>query len=416
MRRKHEADLIVVGAGPAGLAATAAAISRGRKVILIDRNQRPGGQIWRQGLESFLPQQADRLIRRITGDQLTWLPEARVVDAPDTGQLLVEQQEEGVLCTAPAVILATGARELLLPFPGWTIPGVMGIGALQALVKGGLKVSQAKVILAGTGPLLLPVAASLTRAGARLALVAEQAPGSDLLRFALSMLTDPLRLFEALVHRLHFAGSSYRSGVWVSRAIGAERLSEVELTDGRKTWIEPCEWLGSSAGLIPNTELAQLLGCRLIHGAIAVDGGQRTSIAGVWAAGECVGVKGEHAALIEGEIAGAAAAGDSSVAARLQGPRRSGRYLGSRMVHIFAPRQELLSRCDPDTIVCRCEDVPFGALDPAWTQRQAKLRTRIGMGACQGRTCGPACTALFGWEENRVRAPLENPTLSAWVS
>jgi NAD(P)H-nitrite reductase large subunit len=169
--------------------------------------------------------------------------------------------------------------------------------------------------------------------------------------------------------------------------------------------------------LVPNTELAQLMGCQTSGGAIRVDDQQSTSVAGIWAAGECTSVKGEEAAMTEGEIAARAAVGDRAGAmnAKLQRRRNAGRAFGALLGSAFAPRAELLALVDDETIVCRCEDVRRGALNPAWSQRQAKPWTRLGMGACQGAVCGPACTTLFGWERNTVRPPLGTPVLGAWA-
>ncbi len=416
MTRRCEADVLIVGAGPAGLAAAAAAASRGRRVLLVDQGIRAGGQIWRHRDVAELPPLARRMMAQVQTDRVQVLAQARVVDAQGPGSLLVESQGEMIRCEAAATVLCTGARERFLPFPGWTLPGVTGIGGLQALLKSGLTIRGSRVVLAGSGPLLLPVAAAVAQAGGHLALVAEQAPWQTLAAFAAVAFRSPARVMQAIRYRSAFR-APYRVGTWVTRALGTERLSEVELTDGHRRWIEPCEWLGHSVGLVPNTDLARLLGCALAGVGIAVDAEQRTTCEGVWAAGECTGVKGEMAAITEGTMAGAAAAGDASAAgnATLQRARDAGRRFGVSLAQACAPRAELLALPDADTVLCRCEDVPCGAIDPAWTQRQAKLWTRVGMGACQGAVCGPACGALYGWHENQVRPPLGTPTLGAWA-
>jgi hypothetical protein len=177
-----------------------------------------------------------------------------------------------------------------------------------------------------------------------------------------------------------------------------------------------CDWLATGAGLVPHVELAALLDCALAADAVQVDAAQATTVPGVWAAGECTGVKGDAAALVEGEIAGASAAGDDSGVRRtsLQRRRASGLAFGRRLEEHFAPRRELHELATPETIICRCEDVRRGDVDPAWSQRQAKLWTRVGMGECQGAVCGPVCATLFGWGPNAARPPVGNPLCGGW--
>jgi hypothetical protein len=177
-----------------------------------------------------------------------------------------------------------------------------------------------------------------------------------------------------------------------------------------------CDWLAAATGLMPSTELGQLLGCALDHAGIIVDSHQRTSVPSVWAAGECTGVKGDAAGIAEGAIAGHAAAGAVVFPVALRRARTAGLAFAERLRGTFAPRTELATLADPDTIVCRCEDVRRSEIDPAWSQRQAKLWTRVGMGECQGNVCGPACEALFGWDLNAARAPIGAPTCQQWMT
>jgi NADPH-dependent 2,4-dienoyl-CoA reductase/sulfur reductase-like enzyme len=184
----------------------------------------------------------------------------------------------------------------------------------------------------------------------------------------------------------------------------------VTLTNGRRTWSEECDILCCSYGLVPNVDLALLLGCAVDEGRVVVDPSQRTSVPGIFAAGEPTGIGGELAALTEGEIAGLCAAGRSaSVDRSLATARLRWRAFAERLSLAFAPRAELRDLATPDTIICRCEDVSLSRLDPSWSVRQAKLYTRIGMGPCQGGVCGPACGFLFSWPHGRVRPPLGAP-------
>lgn len=412
----REVDVAIVGAGPAGLAAAAAAAESGRRVIVIDQSPRVGGQIWRHRDEGALGAMPRALFARVAAAGVTILTGTAVLDAVSPRQLLVDGAHGVEVIDMAALVIATGARERFLPFPGWTLPGVAGVGGLQALLKGGTSFRGHRVVLAGTGPLLVAVAAALADADARLVLVAEQAPLRRVGRFALHALSDVGRLRDAVRYRWAFARTPYLTDAWVVAAHGGSQVRNVEIRTARGTRTVACDWLGCAAGLVPSTELARLLGCTVEADRIAVDHSQATSVPGVWAAGECTGVKGDAAALAEGEIAGRAAVGDErgATSAALIRARDAGRQLGARMSAAFALRPEVLNLSAPDTIVCRCEDVRRDEIDPAWTPRQAKLWTRVGMGACQGAVCGPACSALFGWPANTVRAPLGAPSCGAW--
>ncbi len=304
---------------------------------------------------------------------------------------------------ANVIVLASGARELLLPFPGWALPNVFGVGGLQALVKSGLPVRGRRIVIAGSGPLVFPVAATVASAGGSLVMVGEQADATRVAAFAASLWRSPGKLVAAARYRAAFAGSRFRTGCWVERAEGDGRVERVVLTDGRRRWREECDLLATAAGLIPNVEIAAALGCAVSASGIAVDDRQETSIAGVYAAGECTGVAGEDAAIAEGAAAGRAAAGREATGQRT---RAAGRAFARRLSASFAPRRELLERAQASTVVCRCEDVRYGQLRPEWGARQAKLLTRVGMGACQGRVCGAALERMFGWEAPTVRPPL----------
>ncbi len=310
-------------------------------------------------------------------------------------------------------MLATGARERFLPFPGWTLPGVFGAGGLQALARGGFPVAGKRIVVAGTGPLLLPVAAHLRQMGGRVTTVAEQASRRQLARFSASLSRQPGKLLEGLQYRAASGGSRYRLGCWPVAALGSENVESVRLTDGERTWDESCNLLACGFHLVPNTELASLLGCALRDGIIEVGDVQQTSIANVFAAGEPTGIAGLDSALLTGTMAGLAAAGKLEEARALLPRRKKFERFAARLNAAFALRPELLALAQPDTIVCRCEDVRYGALTGYKSWNDAKLQTRCGMGPCQGRVCGPATEALFGWRTSSVRPPLIPVPLSA---
>jgi D-hydroxyproline dehydrogenase subunit alpha len=411
-------DVLIIGAGPAGIAAACAAVESGAHVGVVDDNSAPGGQIWR-GLtgagdsSSHHPPSGAaakwhaRLQRANATGNLTRIFGATVISNPEPATLIAESQVETFALRFKKLILATGARERFLPFPGWTLPGVMGAGGLQALVKSGLPIRGAQVVIAGSGPLLLAVASYLKKSSARVLMIAEQAPASRVRSFAAKLISHPQKLWQAAMLRVELLGIPYRYGTWPVRAGGAEKLEWVELTDGTKTQRVACDFLACGFHLVPNTELAALVGCKLRDGCVAVDESQQqTSAANIFCAGEQIGIGGLETALIEGEIAGHTAAGNFQRAKSLFAKRNSARKFAAALEKTFTLRDELRNLATPDTIVCRCEDVTRARLAQHHDWRSAKLQTRCGMGPCQGRVCGPAVEFIFGWKAESVRPPI----------
>jgi NADPH-dependent 2,4-dienoyl-CoA reductase/sulfur reductase-like enzyme len=417
-----DCDVAVVGAGPAGIAAACRAAESGARAVLLDEALVPGGQIHRHLPGRKPPEAARPWLERLVRSGAAVCPGASVFDAEsrDGGFRVEAEKDAGRLTVlARAVVLATGARELFLPFPGWTLPGVCGAGGAQALWKTGAAMRGRRAVVAGSGPLLLPVAASLAKAGARLELVAEQAGRLALARFASALVHEPGKLVDAARYRAGFRGAAYRTGTWVAEAQGERSLESVVLTDGRRRFEVDCDLLAIGYGLCSNTEIARVLGCAMRGSAVAVDARQGTSISGVFCAGEPCGVAGADVAIAEGEIAGLAAAGGAPApgeAARLSAARARGRRLSAAMARAFRIRPEIASVVREDTLVCRCEDVALGRLAACSNARQAKLATRAGMGPCQGRVCGPALEFLLGWESDTVRPPVKPAPLGHLVS
>jgi len=410
-------DVLVVGGGPAGIAAATRAAQDGRRVVVLDESPNVGGQIWRHRSPTTLETEARRRLERLRRTRAEVHNGVAVVDAmlgPTAGITVVAERLTGEALVVPAraIVLATGARERFVPFPGWTLPGVFGIGGAQALLKQGLSFAGTRVVIAGTGPLLLPVAASLASARARVRLVAEQAPFARVRDFGVSLLAHPDTLVQAVMYRLGFMLTPYAFGTWVVAAGGTDRLTHVVVTDGRSERRVDCDVLCTGYGLVPNVELARLLGCAVAGGTVSVGDRQETTVGAVFAAGEATGVGGVALALVEGEIAGAAAAGATRIDTALLRRRAALREMAQRMERTFALRSELRRIPRDDTIVCRCEDVRATSCAGLGDARQAKLYTRAGMGACQGRVCGPALEFLYGWEPGTVRSPLEPVRLS----
>ncbi|MBK6013063.1 NAD(P)/FAD-dependent oxidoreductase [Streptomyces sp. MBT53] len=444
--------LAVIGAGPAGLAATVAAAAHGVRVTLIDSASRAGGQFYRQPaaeLNARRPQAlhhqwrtwerlSDSLARHVEAGHAThltdhhvWFVERRLdrftVHAP-----VGPAQEHPVEVRADAVLLATGGYEKVLPFPGWTLPGVLTAGGAQAMLKGSLAVLGRTAVVAGTGPLLLPVATGLAAAGVEVAALVESADPKAFLRRPRALVAQPGKVAEGAQYSAQLLRHHVKllTRHTVVEAHGDERLEAVTVaaldTDGR---VRPgterrlaCDTLAVGHGMLPHTDLAETLGCGLEGLAVRVDDEQRTDVPRVWAAGETTGIGGAELALAEGHIAG------RSAAARLTGavpdPRewataaksRTGlREFFAALDTVYAPPTCWTDLVTDDTIVCRCEEVTGGAIREAVAGlgagdvRTVKLLTRAGMGWCQGRMCGPAVAGLVGCELTPSRRPFARP-------
>ena len=419
-RIELDCDVLVVGAGPAGIAASVSAAESGARVILIDDNPLPGGQIWRASVDNPAnpkshDNQAASWLRRLHVCSAKQLLSTRVVACLSEKRVLAENESASIEITFRHAILATGARELLLPFPGWTLPNVFAPGGLQALVKTGLPVHGKRIIVAGTGPLLLAVAAFLKSNGARIEGIYDQAPWRRIMPFAAALIKRPSLLVSALAYRMSLLSSPLRYGWWPVSATGDDALRSVTLTNGIRTKTIPCDLLACGFHLIPNTELQSAFGCKLVAGKTSVDEGQRTSVNRVFSVGESAGVGGLDLALLEGQIAGFIAAGKDENAKPLVHKQQALRKIAAAMDRTFAPRPDLRNLVQDDTIVCRCEDVPWSNLRQQPSMRHARIDSRCGMGSCQGRICGAALKFLTGWESGATRPPIYPVRLSTLI-
>lgn len=400
---KPHFDILIVGAGPAGMAAALAAAPSGASIGMLDDNPAAGGQIWRDGPSVKLPAAARQMLQTLERTaNIDRYSGIRVVAAPGGKRLLLEDAQQGHLVSYDKLILCTGARELLLPFPGWTLPGVTGAGGLQALIKGAMPVADQRLVIAGSGPLLLACAATASGAGAHLLRIAEQAPLSAIAAFTARLPRWPGKALQAL--RLGHA--SYRCSTHVLAALGTDHLEAVRLAHNGKISEIACERLACGFGLIPNTELGEVLGCVVSSGAIQVDAYQATSQIDHYAAGECTGFGGSELALAEGCIAGYAAIGELEKARARFAERKRWQGFAGLLADTFRLNDQLKNLADPHTLVCRCEDVPFEAMAGHHSWVEAKLDSRCGMGACQGRICGAASSFLFGWQPPKPRQPI----------
>lgn len=430
------AEVLVVGGGPAGLAAAATAAETGADVLLVDDRAGLGGQYYKQPLD---PAASDRqhaagraLIVRVRAAGVRVYSGVRIWGADGPGRLYAARGRERFEFRASRLILATGAYERAVPFPGWTLPGVMTTGAGQSLLRGYQVTPGSRLLVAGNGPLNVQLAAEVVRAGGTVAGLVE-----------LASMFSPRRAIEALrmaasAPALTRDGLGYLAGlrrarvpILTGRAVirvegdgRAERAVVARLDAGGLavpgTEIAfDVDAVCVGLGFMPGNELARLLGLR--HGIDSRSGGcvaerspsGRSSLEGVWVAGDGAEVRGAKVAQSAGMLAGAEAAASLAAGPRpggLAGPR-PGPDL--RAVSRHRDRHERFQRAlwrvynapalfsqlaDPETIVCRCENVTLGTIDRAAGEVHSagalKRLTRAGMGACQGRFCGFVVTEL----------------------
>jgi NADPH-dependent 2,4-dienoyl-CoA reductase/sulfur reductase-like enzyme len=428
MTARHE--LAVIGAGPAGLAAATTAAELGLEVALFDDQPRPGGQIYREVEASPIADPA------VLGEDYTHgagLAEAfRASGAayhPACGVwLLTPERELGLLedgqarfVQAERVIIAGGAMERPVPFPGWTLPGVMTAGAGQILLKSTGIVPETGVVLAGSGPLLLLLAAQYLRAGTEIAALLDMTPRANALR-ALPQLPSALGAFGTLAKGLGLkreisrAGLRVVKGVTGLRALGETRLEAVAYEAGGGAQRLDSELLLVHFGVIPDSNATRSLGIahlwdsRQLCWRPAVDAWGSTGVEGYAVAGDGAGIGGALAAEQAGRLAALEAARalgriDAAERDRRAAPVRAAlareRRVRPFLDQLFQPAPELVAGLADDTVVCRCEEVTAGQIREAVGQgctgpNQLKSFTRCGMGPCQGRQCGTTVSQLIG--------------------
>ena len=417
------AGLVVVGAGPAGIAAALAAARDGVDTVLLDGAPVAGGQVWRarQGVAAEPVAQA---LARLAQAGVRVLAGTRVVMPLPDRLLLIDGPEGARHLLWARLVVATGARERLLPFPGWTLPGVFGAGGLQALVKGGWPIAGRRVLVAGSGPLFLAAAATLRGEGAHLAGLADEAGPTAQARFGATLVAHPAKTVQALRLAASLAGVPWWPGWRVVAAEGDGRVERVLLARGDRKRTIACDALAAGWGLVPQVELGQALGCAsgARHGAEAllVDAWQKTAVPGVFAAGECTGIGGARAAALQGEIAGHQVAAELVSAPppprALSRALARERHFAAGVARTFPMPDRWHQRLRDDTLVCRCEDVPWSALRDQPDLRSAKLATRCGMGHCQGRLCHDTLSTVMAWPRLPARPPLTPAPLSSLLA
>ena len=367
--------VVVVGAGPAGMAAARTAADAGAHVTMVDAEPDAGGQYLR-GRAKFSHAGVTHL-----KNTEAWLVENQTLHLRGPRQLGFD-----------ALVVATGAYDRALPFPGWDGPGVITAGAAQALAKQGVTLAE-RVIVTGTGPFLLPVATALRDLGATLVGVYEANSPLAWAREARAVLANRHKLGELAGYRKALTHLETRT------AVVAKHGDRVTVAKLDRHWrpvshrTEHADLVCVGYGFLPRTDLVP--NAKRTNDFLDVDERQQTSVPGVYAAGEVTGIGGADLAEAEGVVAGAAAAGREPPPEAVRAVRR-GRLFAQALARAHAIGPGWRTWLNQDTTVCRCEKVSLADLTDATGMRELKLTSRVAMGRCQGRVCARNAAELTG--------------------
>jgi len=441
-------NVVIIGAGPAGLSASLAAAAAGAPVLLIDSNPRLGGQYWRMSADDFKDQhnqhfdldtglllinavKARKEIEVWSGAQI-W--SATNKDGKNTLRVIYQGKER--IVNTENLILCTGAYDRTLPFPGWDIPGVMTPGGVQSLLKGHGVLAGKRVVVAGSGPFLLPVAAGVVKAGGSVVALLEANKSRRWLTSFFVLLENTSKIKEAFYYIKTISEAKVRArfgqAVIAAHAASNGELESVDIAKIdrnfriKKVQNIKCDVAAIGWGFTADTSLAGSLGCNQLvakdDGVVVwVDSKQQTSIPGVFAAGEITGIGGSDLSMAEGVIAGISAAkfvGCNVEVLKAHRKRRAKRQrFANALIRAYPIKPGWKSWLRDETIICRCEEVCLSDLKHsinelgATDSRTAKLLTRCGMGLCQGRICGRFVVDLVANELNL--SPTDTDRISA---
>ncbi|MES2713967.1 MAG: NAD(P)/FAD-dependent oxidoreductase [Pseudomonadota bacterium] len=408
-------DIAILGGGPAGMAAATEAARGGARTVLLEESLAPGGQVYRKpvfdGPDDANRRAGDALRAALAESGAEVITGARVWGLG--GGPLVAQGHApfvvsalGAEVSARALILATGTHERIIPFPGWTLPGVLGLAAATILLKAQGVLPGRRVVVAGQGPLLYAVAAKIIAGGGTVVAIVDAASTGEWARALAGLAARPDVLARGLAWRARILAARVPvfSRASVTEALGEGRINAVRI-DGR---IIEADALCIGHGLVPATEASRTYRAAHVHdptlgGWVPVlDAERRTSVPGLYSAGDGSGLRGAAAAPFSGQLAARAALRDLGRVPAGPDPAAFARAAraGAAMAGMMALRPALVAAIPPDTEVCRCEGVTRAAIEDAadagaGTMNQLKHFTRCGMGPCQGRMCGEAASALL---------------------
>ena len=446
-------QVVIIGAGPAGVRAAQTLVDAGLRPIVIDENRRAGGQIYRQPppgfvrskkeLYGFEAAKAEAL--HSSFEQLR----AKIDYRPDTlvwncapGQLDLLHAQRHAEQTYTHLILCTGALDRVMPFPGWTLPGVYTLGAAQVALKAQGCVLDGRVVVAGSGPLLYLLAYQYAKAGADVVAVLDTARFGDKLRALPALLRQPVTFAKGLyfIGWLRAKGIPLIDGVEQIAADGKQSIQSLRWTRGGKTTEIACDALATGFGLRSETQLAELAGCRFVFNELNQqwlpqrDDAGRSSVPGVYLAGDGSGIAGADAAELSGRAAALALLQDLGLPSSKAESRQLAQTLRSNLQFrqgletAFPTAVHWARDCADDLVICRCEEITAGELRRSVQQEgtveinRLKALTRVGMGRCQGRVCGAAAAEILAHATGvsvadagrlRVQAPVKPIPVSA---
>ncbi len=428
-------DLVVLGAGPAGVAAANVASKEGAEVVIIDENSSAGGQIYRAPPNEFQPQnsfksdefrEGEKQRNILENSDLTALFKHRVWSV--SSDLVVSTVGPNGLSSwhARSLIIANGALERIIPFPGWTIPGVIGLAASTILLKSQYVLPGQSTVVAGCGPLLIAVANGIIKSGGKVSAIIDLNSKSDWIKAFPRLLSRPDQLFKGMswFANIMKAGIKIYGGHAVTNTKQVDNVLRISIApinsagsilDSKNQKIVEGDCLAIGHGLFPSTEITRLLKAKHIYDPLKggwvplIDDDFRSSIPGVYIAGDATGISGAFSAVQKGRIAGMAAVRDLNVMssqkykAKIKSELiilKKNENFGKAAVRLMKFRPELIQTITSETIVCRCEDVFRSEIDEAIESgardlNQLKAWTRCGMGPCQGRTCSEAIEAIL---------------------
>jgi NADPH-dependent 2,4-dienoyl-CoA reductase/sulfur reductase-like enzyme len=431
-------DLVVLGAGPAGASAAIAAVERGLKVLVLDEAPAAGGQVYRSpppgfdasasGLDPDFSIGEDLRAALAASDARVALGRRVWFVAP--GYRVAAVGPDGLeRWQARAMVVATGTHERVVPFPGWTLPGVIGLGAATVLLKAQHVLPGDSTVVAGCGPLVAAVAVGIIKGGGTVAAMVDATTPGDWVRRLPALLSRPDLLMRGIgwLRMIRRAGVPILNRHAVVAAHGDEAVRDVVVAPVDNDWRPrtngntrtfKVDSLAVGHGLIPATEVARTLGAEHVFeagrgGWVPVrDADCRCSVPALYAAGDCGGIAGATAAAHQGRLAGLAAARDlgkidagefARATAETRTALRKAERFGSASANLMTPRSGLYDTVTPETIVCRCEDISRHEIEAALAEgavdlNQMKSASRCGMGPCQGRMCGDTAAELMARE------------------
>lgn len=428
-------DLVIIGAGPAGMSAALEALTHGVSVLVLDRQEQPGGQIFRSvgqaGPEKRNKLGADyargfALTTAFLNSEAEFLGGASVWHL-SPGRVYFSRAGESMAVTARYILIATGAMERPVPVPGWTLPGVMGAGAADVLLKSASLIPKGPVILCGNGPLILQTAVHLNEFHVPVAGVVLTGDPFNVFRALPRLpgaLSRPLYMGHGLTMGLRMlTGASCRFGAEnLSIRKEHEAFSVTFRSRGRMRTLQGGSVL-LHEGVVPETRITRLARLRHAWNRIQrywhadTDQWGSTSLEGILCAGDAAGVRGADPAMAGGRLAALEVCrrldrlvlDERDAAARpYLGVFRRGGLMQGFMDRVFAPRPSNLQPAD-EAVVCRCEELTAGELrktilSGCFSPDGLKAQARPGMGTCQGRMCSAAVAEMIA---NANAVPLE---------